>query len=139
MNNRICPDEYALSEYLSGSIRREEQPIIEEHLARCPACRKLVSESHDVLKGARFSKALSRLAGTIKRNAWLICALAALWASFLFPKYFLQFLAAASLAGVKWIIDSKTTKMLITVYDALKHSDKPTGNRHSSLTKNPRK
>ncbi len=120
MNKRICPDEITLSEYYCGKLRGEERLELERHLASCGICRGLLSETNEILRAHRRGGAYLRLWERIRKNLWLFGAVAFLGASFLVPKHFLQFLAIGFLMGVKWIIDSKTTKMLITVYEALR-------------------
>lgn len=124
VNKRICPDELELSAYYCGKLNAEERLGIEAHLVKCNACRKLVAETHEVLASRTRFDIFKRVAGHIKKNIWLYGAVAAFALSFIIPKHFLQFLAIALLMGIKWIIDSKTTKMLITVYDALRHPSK---------------
>jgi len=40
--------------------------------------------------------------------------------SFTVPQYFIQLLVATLLLGIKWIVDAKSIKMFIMVYDAWK-------------------
>lgn len=124
MNKRICPDELELSAYYCGKLSVEERLGIEAHLVKCDACRRLVAETHQILKSRSRFDILKHTAELFKKNIWLWGAIAALALSFIMPKHFLQFLAIGLLMGLKWIIDSKTTKMLITVYNALRHPSK---------------
>lgn len=117
--NRICLQEKILSEYLSGVISREERVSVEKHLASCSKCRKTVSEAYEILNQPDVKEFLFIAADWIKINKWLIATALLLSMSFVISEYFLQFLIASVITGVKWIIDSKTTKMLITVHKAL--------------------
>lgn len=126
MNNRICPQEEVLSAYLSGSLSEEEREKTERHLAGCGNCRKLVVETHEVVKTLKFSEFKGAFWGWIKKNRWFIGALTAFIASFFFPKYFLQLLAACVLMGGKWIVEARTAKILIMIYEAWKQGDKET-------------
>ena len=109
-----------LSEYLSGCSPLDEKLLVEVHLADCETCRKLIAETHSILSRERSREALMHLLSKLKSNLWPMAAGAMLALSFVFPKYFLQFLVAASLAGIKWIMDSRTTRMLIMVREAWK-------------------
>lgn len=121
MNKRICPDEITLSEYYCGKMRGGERIELERHLAACKKCRVLISETREILKRHKRGQAVIQFFGRLKKDLWLFGALTFLAISFLMPKHFVQFLAIGFLMGIKWIIDSKTTKMLVTVYEALHH------------------
>ena len=123
MNDRICPSEEILSEYLNGTLAPEDKTRTERHLAGCATCRKLLAEAHDVISKPDIHEVINNITTWIKKNRWFIGALSNLIASFLFSRYFLQFLAAGLLMGAKWIIDSKATKMLIMIHEAYKRGD----------------
>lgn len=55
-----------------------------------------------------------------KINIYLVLAVMSFILSFVFPQYFLQFLTATLLLGIKWVADSKSTKMLVMIYEAWK-------------------
>jgi hypothetical protein len=122
--NRICPSEEILSEYISGILSPEDRIGVEKHLASCDKCRKLVAETHDIINKCSINEIKNALLCWIGKNRWLLGASVTFVCSFLFPKYFLQFLTACLLLGAKWIIDAKNTKMLIMIYEAWKRSDK---------------
>jgi hypothetical protein len=133
--NRICPTEELLSEYLSGTISPEDRKAVESHLASCADCRKLLSEAYDVLITPDLHEIFFNIKRWLRKNIWLIVAVSALASSFFFPKYFIQLITATILSGTKWIIDAKTTKMLITIYETWKKSDKDTTDSIFSDTK----
>ncbi len=120
INNRICPSEKILSEYLSNVLSSENRNNVENHLSTCSDCRQLVSETHEVLNKPSLRFIKHKITARLKTNQWIIGASIAFICSFLFPKYFLQFLSATLIMSAKWIIDAKTTKMLITIYEAWK-------------------
>ena len=122
--NRICPTEELLSKYLGGNISPESKKSVEKHLCGCAECRTLVAEAYDIVKKTDVSEVWTSIISWIRKNIWLIGATAALFMSFLIPGYFLQFLAVCLLMGAKWMIDSKTTKMLIMIHDVWKHGDR---------------
>ena len=53
-------------------------------------------------------------------NLYLILAVIAFSLSFVTPRYFVQLLVATLVLGIKWVADSRSTKMLIAIYDAWK-------------------
>jgi hypothetical protein len=122
--NRICPTEELLSEYLSGDITAEERKRVEKHLASCAKCRLLVAEAYDIIKKPDTNEILNTLKHRARENLWFFGATSTLLLSFIFPKYFIQFLVACLLMGIKWVIDSKTTRTLITVHEALSRKPK---------------
>ena len=127
--NRMCPSEEMLSEYLSGVLLEKDKAKIEEHLAQCTECRKVLAQAHDILKKPDIREIRNNIFRWFKGNKWLIGSALSLVLSFLFSRYFLQFLAASLLMGGKWIIDSKTTKMLIMIHEAWKSEDKDKVNK----------
>jgi len=122
--NRICPSEEILSEYLCGALSGEAKDELERHLASCADCRRLLAEAHDVVKRPVLLRALSRAAGSMRRNLWLAGAACSFLLSFIYPRYFLQFLVACLIMGGKWIMDSRTSRILIMVQEAWKSGDR---------------
>ncbi len=112
-----CPDEAALSAYLDGSLRGKEREMVEEHIASCDRCLLAVVSAYESV--ADFKK--NRKGGIMKKlNLYFICMLVSFILSFIFPRYFIQLLVATIICGAKWIIDAKSTRMLVMIYDAWK-------------------
>jgi hypothetical protein len=76
--------------------------------AQCPHCGKAVTPFKRPL-GAQKARNL----------LWAAMTIAAFALSFAFPRYFMQCLLVAGLAGVKAIVDMKATRTQIMVYKAL--------------------
>jgi anti-sigma factor RsiW len=55
---------------------------------------------------------------------WTVLSIAALAGSFLVPHYYVQFVAAGVLLGVKAIVDQKAAKTQIFIYKALEDAEK---------------
>ena len=74
-----------------------------------------------------------------KINIYLILAIISFILSFVFQHYFVQFLTATLLLGIKWISDAKSTKMLVMIYEAWKKGGEKEASRIlSSLDKDPK-
>jgi hypothetical protein len=74
-----------------------------------------------------------------KINVYLILAIVSFILSFVFWDFFLQFLTATILLGIKWIADAKSTKMLVMIYEAWKKGGEKESSRILSiLDKDPK-
>lgn len=117
-----CPGEDVLNGYLTQSLSEEVSAEAERHIARCGACLFKIAEAYEVINEKRFKLTKEHVMKVLKKiNIWLISCILMFASSFIFPRFFLQFLVGAAILGAKWIIDSKNTKMLIMIYDAWKH------------------
>ncbi len=134
-----CPDEVALTAYLSGALKEEEARAIEEHLAACHLCLENVRAGHlgNKLYGEkalpasndrliRKAKGVAKMKGkrTLQRNLWLAGTVLAFSLSFTVPKYFAQFLVAALILGLKWVSESEGIRTLIVSMDAKRRHEK---------------
>jgi hypothetical protein len=119
------PSDIELSDYLSGCLDTARRNQVMDHLAACDDCLGKVVVSHEsVTEFLHNSRDKERKAGFMKKiNIYLLLAIIAFTLSFITPKYFLQLLVATLVLGAKWVIDSKTTKLLVTVHEALKRGD----------------
>lgn len=115
-----CPAESVLADYLSGTLTRDERERIESHIATCDEClAKIVSGYESVESFKKESRGKTGKDNIMKRINWyLVGAVIAFLLSFIFPRYFLQFLVATLILGIKWVVDSKSAKMLIMIYEA---------------------
>lgn len=108
-----------LSDYAEGSSSRQERELIEKHIADCYYCLDKVVSVRD---GINF---INKRKGFKLKKEHLLLSLTILCfaLSFILSKYFLQFLAATIILGIKWIVDSKSSRMLITVHKALRQDE----------------
>ena len=129
------PTESELADYLSKASSDEARKRIEDHIACCNDCLDGAISAHESVKKFRKGKA-----GIMKKvNIYLILAIVSFILSFIYRDYFLQFLTATLLLGIKWIADAKSTKMLIMIYEAWKKGgDKEASRILSSLDKDPK-
>jgi len=113
------PSEEELAAFLDGSIGGPGREGIEEHIASCASCLEKIVLAHDAVETFKKSRPAGGKRKTMpKPNLYLILAIIAFALSFAMPRYFLQMLAAAMIFGIKWIVDAKTTKMLVMIYEA---------------------
>lgn len=122
--NRICPEEEKLAEYISGLMSGEELVSMEEHLDRCDSCRKLAFEAHEIITRPDCGRMVRRIFGYFQKNLWIVLAAVFFLCSFIFRGYFLQLLALTVISSLKWIIDSRNTRLLVTIHEAWKRGDK---------------
>ncbi len=85
--------------------------------ANCPHCGKLITP---------FKKPVKRQGQW--NLLWLVLTVAGFGLSFLFHRYFLQYLSLGVLAGFKWIMDRRSLRTQILIYKALGDGG---GNAHS--------
>ena len=78
----------------------------------CPHCGKPITPFKKPIKRQAFLNIL-----------WLCLGVGAFLLSFVFPRYFFQYLVVALLFGIKWVIDQKSAKTQILIYKALKEED----------------
>lgn len=113
---KACITPKRLCRYSEGGLPLYIRKDIEAHLAGCYRCLDalVAIKEGDVIFNNKRRPGL--------KKEWLYLALAVLCfgASFVFSRYFLQFLTATLILGMKWVVDSKTSRMLIMVYDAWK-------------------
>lgn len=105
-----------LYNYAKGASLEREKMRIESHLAGCYRCLDGLVAINSGMKpyGGARRRVLK------KEYICLIAAIVCFAFSFIYSRYFLQFLAATLILGIKWIVDSKTNRMLIMIYDAYK-------------------
>lgn len=116
-NIRMHPEDTELADYLDNALSPEDRDRIERHIAECRECLDKIVSAHESVRRSK----ISGKTGVFKKfNIYLVLTILSFLLSFIMPRYFLQFLLATLLLGTKWIVDSKTTKMLITIYEAWK-------------------
>ncbi|MBN1526708.1 MAG: zf-HC2 domain-containing protein [Candidatus Omnitrophica bacterium] len=122
LDTKAHPTDVQLADYLGHALSGDEKARLESHIASCGECLgKVASAYGSVNMSEKKSSSKKGVANMIKKlNIYLILAIASFALSFLMPRYFLQFLVATLLLGIKWVVDSKTSKMLIMIHEAWK-------------------
>jgi hypothetical protein len=110
-------------------------------MAGCSDCLAKMVSAHESVE--LFRKNKNDKKGEVgfmkKMNIYLILAILAFALSFAIPRYFIQLLVATLLLGIKWIVDSKSTKMLVMIYEAWKRGgDKEAGQILKILESGPK-
>ena len=66
---------------------------------------------------------------TISKYKWQVFASISFILSFIFTRYFLQFLILAVIFSIKWIFDTGSTRTLIMIYEAWRKKDRGSAQR----------
>jgi len=136
-----CPKDEELADYISGEIAPDRKEKIATHISRCQRCLDIAAVSlralnddtlkkdtgltQSIVKKAslipkKYPKKNTQKISILKRNKYLIIAGVFFVLSFIVKIYFMQLLLAAGVFGVKWIMDTGSTRALIMIYDAWK-------------------
>lgn len=119
---KIHPTEAELADFLNNSLSGQEKERLEGHIATCDECLERIVSARESVELFRKNAPLKK--GKVpfmkKINLYLVLAIASFILSFTMPRYFIQLLVATLLLGIKWVVDSKSTKMLIMIYEAWK-------------------
>ena len=124
MKNRLCINDERLAQYLCGGLHLDEREDIEKHLAECNHCLQLITEAYEVTSTPFFIKYLTLFFNYLQKHKYTLLTSLSLGLSFIYSKYFFQFLLASALLGIKSIVNAKTTKLLILIKDSLKKENK---------------
>jgi hypothetical protein len=129
-----CLSEKVLSSYLDKKVTSEERQKIEAHIAECRHCLGLLLLAYE---SQRFSrKCPAALKDKIKRKIglrekkgrselkWLFGALFFFALSFIFRRYFLQFLIASAVLGFKWSMEGEAAKQVIMIFKGIEKKEK---------------
>ena len=114
--------EIEIADYLDNRLSEKEKALFEEHVAACGECLENTVSAYESVRGFRKNGAVKKGAINMmkKMNIYLVLAIVSFVLSFVMPRFFIQLLVITVLLGIKWIVDAKTTKMLVMIYDAWK-------------------
>jgi len=137
-----CYNEQILIDYIGEELGRETFEAVDDHIARCsfclsqlelayqahilhkgnkfkPAPRRLVKKAQSLIKSDKASNAKKAMENkVIKKNLYLALTAIFFLLSFLIPRYFMQFLFAALILGIRWAFESESGRTLIMIFDA---------------------
>jgi hypothetical protein len=125
------PTDNELADFLAKSLSGPEMAGVRAHISGCDHCLAAVAAAYESAGPAERKGPFKKWIGNImkKMNLYLIMAAISFILSFLVGRYFIQLLVATLLLGIKWVVDSKTTKMLVMIYEAWKSG----GEREASM------
>jgi hypothetical protein len=99
------PDQKVPSDLVENAKALMKDPA---RTAPCPHCGKSITPFKRSAKTQKWTNLL-----------WLLLMAGSFALSFIFRKYFMQFLVVTALAGVKWIVEMRASKTQIMIYRAL--------------------
>jgi hypothetical protein len=116
------PLDIELADYLSGHLSKDLRRTVETHLGACDDCLQAVISAREAVAEFNKYKPLKNRKDTVmkKLNIYLTLTIISFTLSFITPRFFIQLLVATLLLGMKWVVDSKTTKMLVMIHEAWK-------------------
>jgi len=128
-DTKVHTADLELADYLADILPVKDRARIEAHVAECGECLARIASAHESVK--EFRKGAKSGKGGImnKINLYLVFAILTFLLSFAMPRYFIQLLVVTVLLGIKWIVDSKTTKMLVMIYEAWKNGSEKEASR----------
>ena len=146
INNREqspqCLDENTLAAYLAGTLDRRQCQLLEYHLAGCGFCLSQLSlaveavslenekDSIDIpsktIDRLKLRLAINPLKDSQKKYKFkigkgiffLIGTLISFSLSFIFPRFFLQFLVATLILGIRWAFESESGHTFVMILDS---------------------
>lgn len=128
-----CLDDRVLSSYLDEKIPDAERKSIEEHIASCNRCLDLLVVAYEAHGSSRKcplilkEKIKARFGIRQKKRGnlkWLIATIFFFALSFVFKRYFLQFLAAAVILGFKWVMEGEGAKRVVMIFKGIQEKEK---------------
>lgn len=132
-----CPTQLELSDYLEKRLNSDREERVLEHISACARCLSLIelarrAEQQQMVFPAPSPQMVNRAkktasAASVKKGSqykWLMFAAAPFALSFVFPRYFWQFLIATVILGLKWVFDTAASRTLIMVYEAWRGKDR---------------
>jgi hypothetical protein len=125
------PAEADIADYLSRALPAAAMERLEGHLAGCDECLAAMVSAYEAAgKRGNKNSLIKKLRAIMKKfNIYLILAILSFALSFFMPRHFIQLLVATLLLGIKWIVDAKSTKMLVMIYEAWKHGGEKEASR----------
>lgn len=129
-----CLSEKELSYYLDERFSEKERNKIEEHIAGCRHCLDLLLIAYDAGKAKKKWPRIKKGHGALK---WLLGSITSIAFSFVFRKFFLQFLITAVIVGFKWVMESEGARKTIMIFKGIKSEETPDIFKRYHLPANP--
>jgi len=129
-----CPNERELSSYLDSTLSGAERERIEAHVSNCGRCLDLLTLAHEAGSGSwecpePLKEKIKKMLGIRGRKSraelkWLFGTIIMLALSFVFKRYFLQFLTASLILGFKWGVSSEAARRTIMIFKGMQQAQK---------------
>ncbi|MDP8231015.1 MAG: zf-HC2 domain-containing protein [Candidatus Gorgyraea atricola] len=129
-----CPNERELSSYLDSALSGAEREKIEAHIASCGKCLDLLVLAHEAGSGSwecpeLLKGKIRKMLGVRERRSrselkWLFGTIIMLALSFVFKRYFLQFLTASLILGFKWAMEGEAARRTIMIFKGMQQAQK---------------
>ncbi len=128
---KVHPSENDIAGYMARSLSAAQMKQVEKHIAGCDECLAAVVSAYESAGRSGSKVPFKKKAGDVmkKLNIYLILAILSFALSFIMPRHFIQLLVATLLLGIKWIVDAKSTKMLVMIYEAWKNGGEKEASR----------
>jgi len=131
-----CPNEKILSSYLDERLPEGERSKIESHISECNRCLDFLLVSFEAQGKKRKCPALlkekirKRMGLKEKKKRpelkWLFGAIALFILSFVFKRFFLQFLTASAILGFKWVMEGEAARRVVMIFKGIEAKEKDT-------------
>lgn len=118
-----CLKEKELSSYLDEGLMESERRRMEKHLSVCDRCLDLLVVAFDA---ERIKKKQAKLEKQ-KRKAgfkWFLSTLILFTLSFIFKRFFMQFLIGAAILGFKWAMEGEGAKKAVMIFKGIEKKEK---------------
>lgn len=121
-----CLNERELSSYLDERLAESERRRIEMHLSGCDRCLDLLVVAFDA--GRVSAPRLRRIARTaLKKKTelkWFLGAVILFALSFIFKRFFMQFLIGSAILGFKWAMEGEGARRAIMIFKGIEKKEK---------------
>ncbi|MFH1853879.1 MAG: zf-HC2 domain-containing protein [Candidatus Omnitrophota bacterium] len=118
-----CLNEKELSSYLDENLSEQERNRIERHLSDCKKCLDMLIVAYDAGKTTKrrwdFRKKKDNPA-----LKWLLASFFLFALSFIFKRFFLQFLIAGGILGFKWVMEGEGARRAIMIFKGIEKKEK---------------
>jgi len=129
-----CLDEKTLSSYLDMRISELQRREIEAHMAECKHCLDLALVAYEAEGASQkcpplLKQKIRKALGLKQKRArtelkWLFGALFLFILSFVFRRFFLQFLIASAVLGFKWAMEGEGAKRVVMIFKGVQKDEK---------------
>lgn len=122
-----CPSEVELARYLDCRLSEAHRQVLESHIANCQQCLDLLVVARQAgkrkWKKKEFQGLIKRIEGGLgikvgnnTATKWLMLSIIFFMLSFIFSRYFLQFLIGATILALKWVFEGEGAKRVVMIF-----------------------